>query len=457
MRVCEPRLRVEQTESIPPLSFQPLDLIPRQEQRTALLFWALCAYLLAQACTIPLRAVGPWAMWPTLPDLMFGGLILAFGLNFRHCAPASSANRKILGLLGVIWLGCVLSYLGYWATASSELAGVKLGQYQIYRLTQTILLFGVVAQIPLSQRRLRVLHTLATGVLLLSCLGVLLTFAGVVPLPLITAHLPQDKGVAGPWSFFSSIAEYGNKGWGTLGYNHAYNSAQILLLLGFRVHLGQTFRRWGSTDTLMLVLAIVTCFVTESRAGFAACILLGGLYLARRPQALVQMLVLLLCLLTLTFTLMPSAQLSGLDSAEGSVLERQTKLLEASDTDNLSGRDDLWGQKLRYLDAQPLRWVLGGGYGCAWDSSDSGESAHMLLLQVLLETGMVGVGIFSLLFYKILTSLYRYEGSGRPFFWLTLTLLFASATQETFYPIPAMLGFLGFYFSSLAIALRPMP
>ena len=78
----------------------------------------------------------------------------------------------------------------------------------------------------------------------------------------------------------------------------------------------------------------------------------------------------------------------------------------------------------------------------------------MLPLHIILETGIVGLLMFFLLFSNILKCLYQNESGTKPVFWVTVCLLIGSISQETFYPVAALGHFLGFYLSSVAIVLR---
>ncbi len=417
-------------------------------QRTRGLFFALCCYLFSQSFTIPIFAIGPsWALWPTLPDLAVGLLVLTFLLGFRHTPAASSANKTIFYILIFVCLGCILSFIWYLTWVSDENAkGSSFGVYQIYRLVEFICVFWITAKIPLTLERINFLRRIVEAVLIFVCAGVTLTFFSIVPLTALTAHLPQSPGIAGPWSSYASIGRFGGAGWGTIGYHHAYVAAQVLMLVSLKIHLSLNKKQFS--DSVLLLVSILICFLSESRAGLAAMLIFAIAYWFQKPiYAVVTAMVAVIGI---------TAQLSAIEtvnltSAEGSVIERQTTLFEASDTENLSGRDQIWIDRITFLDEEPIRWLIGSGFGSA---VDSGDNAHMLPLQIILETGLVGLSIFVFLLTKVLYYLYQCEPGVKAIFWVTIAFLVSSLTQDTFYPIPPLGHFIGLYLCSLAIALR---
>jgi O-antigen ligase len=85
------------------------------------------------------------------------------------------------------------------------------------------------------------------------------------------------------------------------------------------------------------------------------------------------------------------------------------------------------------------------------------SGAHNNFLHALIETGLVGLVTFLLLFGGILALLYRRSKRDKlslAFFYITLALLFSGLTQETFWFQPALLNFWLFYMSLLCVILR---
>ncbi len=416
-------------------------------KRTQLTFGALCFFLISQSFTIPILPIGPWAVWPCLTDFAIAYLVITFIQENNGLRTASIANRSILQVLATIILGAIASYIFYISTFhSNEIKGVNFGIFQIYRLLQFTFVFWVSSRIPLDSKRIAQLRQITAWVLLFVCAGIFLTFFAIVPLPIIAAHLPKLKEVAGPWAEFASF--HVGEGWGTIGYNHAYVAVQVILLLGLYLHLNADQDR-RSPAGFYLIISTVCCFLSGSRSGFAVALILSLFYWLKKPSYFVTMLG--LGILAFPFFEIIKWILSASQSTDGLILDRQLTIFDASNPDHLSGRDEIWKHRLEFLDQEPLRWIFGSGFGSA---VDSGNNAHMLPLQITVETGLVGLSIFIFLFGLILYSLYHHESGSKAMLITTIVLLISSASQETFYPVPAQGHFLGFYFCCLAISLR---
>jgi hypothetical protein len=379
-------------------------------------------------------------------------LVGAFLWEQRHATAMSRANREVSGgFIAFVTVG-VVSYLGYLAFLTDNSAkGVVFGAYQIYMLTKFYIIFWVVARIPLPAPRLTLLRHITDSVLLFVSLSIIVTYLNLVPLPLLAPHIPADDGISGPWAAYQIAEwEWERRAWGTIGYNHAYVAAQVMLLVGLRVYLSGP--ALTMSDSFWLAFAVVICFLSGSRSGLAAMILFAAVLLFKRPGHMIAVGLTGLLLLLLALLLFPQA--SSVVTEFQDSLERQSTLLQATNADNLSGRDQIWQQRIAFLDEEPHRWVIGVGFGAA---IDSGDFAHMLPLHVTLEVGLIGLTFFVILFFLILTHLYRYDAPKHTIFWMTIAFLISSLTQETFYPAPALGHFMGFYLCVLAIALREPP
>lgn len=424
-------------------------------QNTRWLFFALCFYLISQAFTIPILPVGPsWALWLNFSDLASVLLILLSLPNFKQTSTISEANYKIFKTLIFVILGCILSYILYFnwiynisATAQNS-PGIDFGIFQIYRLFQFICIFWVTARIPLTQQRIDTLQNITSFVFIFVCLGVWLTYTAVLPLSTVTAHLPKE----GAWIFYDAhyLASGEGKGLGFVGYNHAYVAAQIQMLVGLRIHLTSDKKKF-LTNTLFLLLALATSFISGSRSGFLGMLIFAIIYWSQKPKYGFIIAYAALVPILITLIIQP-VKFFNSNYFDSSIVERQKTLLNPANSSNLSGRDQIWLERLEFLNDKPLRWLFGSGFGSA---IDSGNNAHNLYLHIILETGTVGFLLFICLFSQILYFLYQNEVGVKAFFWTTIAFLISSLTQETFYPVVAFGHFLGFYFCSLAIALRP--
>ncbi|MFB2971791.1 O-antigen ligase family protein [Aerosakkonema sp. BLCC-F183] len=429
------------TKSVKP---NPIAISSSQLKGTKWLFIALCCYLLSQCFTVPILPIGPWALWPCFSDLAFFSIIFTFICCRRYTTPLSLPNQKIFSIFIVILLGSILSYISYLATADENALGLPFGAFQIYRLAQYFSLFWLIGRIPLTPERLQRMRQIVDGVLIFVCLGVFLTYAGIVPLGLVTAHLPK----VGAWQYYASVGEIGTKGLGFVGYNHAYVAAQVMMLLILRLHLGSSQTK-DISNTILLILSALTVFISESRSGFGAILFLLSVYLVSKPFYVL----VIFNIAWILPVLASSLGLKGieLNSYEGSIIDRQLTVFQANKAENLSGRDERWAAHLAALDENQVNWIVGNGFGSA---IDRGDNAHMLYLQITSETGLIGLCIFAVLFSMITFYLYKIEIKEKPFFWGTVTFLLTALSQETFYPEPALGQFLGLYLSSVAITLR---
>lgn len=417
---------------------------------SGLLLAGLAFFVLAQAYTIPLVPLGRvWALWPSLPDLAFAVLaaiaLLRLAFRGQPLLPGAPARGLAIGF-GLLIVGAFASFLLLTLPADSEAGrsvGLQNGSYQLLRLGQAWLVFCVAAAVELPPRWRALLATASAVVLLVACCAVMLTAAKVVSTADFAAQLPREIEISGPWYYYA----HGIAGAvGTLGYNHAYVAAHLMVLLVLRLVLREG--RHAPLDTACFIAAFIAVAVCGSRAGFAAMVLFLLGYLTQRPTFAAAVGV-------VVFFLVVGAELSqrqqNWTELFDPAIERQSTLTRPVESGNLSGRDQIWTNRLEFLNEDPVRWVLGTGFG---SSRQSGENAHLLYLHVVVETGLVGLLFFLLLVAALLRALYRAGGARSPVLWGTVALLFSGLTQETLYPVPAFLNFLAFFGFVLGLALR---
>lgn len=421
------------------------DYLLLQLNQTKWLFFSLCCYLASQSITIPLLPIGPWALWPTLSDLAFVCLICTFWKCRRFTVEISFAAKKIILVLFIVFFGSIVSYISYQASADQESSGSVFGAFQLYRLSVFFTIFWLTSTVPLTPKRLEVARWIVDGVLIFVCMGVFITYAGLIPIDSIVAHLPK----VGPWQFYEGIAKSGGKqGLGFVGYNRAYVAAQVMMLIGLRIHLTPN-QNQAIQNTILMVISLFIVFISESRSGLVSMLFFFVVYYLYKPTHAFW--VITFFLVITIFATQIGLQSIELNSNEGSIIERQLTVLQANKKENLSGRDERWVAHLASLDNNPINWFVGNGFGSA---IDRGDNAHMLPLQITSETGLIGLVIFSFLFYLILRHLYQFEIGQKPIFWVTVAFLVSAGSQETFYPTPSIGQFIGFYLCSVAIALR---
>jgi O-antigen ligase len=203
-----------------------------------------------------------------------------------------------------------------------------------------------------------------------------------------------------------TFAESVNRAYGTFGHPNVlafYLVLAILVLLGAR----NAFPRVRYSHPIILVILSITLLLTQTRGAWLGLLVgLGFAGVVRYRQALI---IGLLCVVTVGF-LLPAAQgtLAGtsldLNRAPiiGNLLQRQLN------TSSLDWRLDVWREmQHRFLE----RPVFGFGLGAfpslrqfqVFDIYDQGIGAHNDYLRLLIELGISGVILYTLL----LVSMYR--------------------------------------------------
>jgi hypothetical protein len=427
---------------------------------TRWIFVALCAYLASQAYTVPIVPIGPWPLWPGLPDLMLGVLVAVWAFSKRSSSTLTGARRIAMQAMAGVVVVCGASYVlatMIFANLDSlsfgfNQQGPAFGLFEIVRLLQFLSLFWIALQIPLTPHRMEVSRRVVTGTFLLVSVSVLATFHNVLPPGVFAPLLPRDKETAGAWWHF--VHNFDGYGLGAISYTHAYVAAQVTLLLGLTLHLRGN--RGSTFSALLLVLALAATLVSGSRAGFAGVLLVAGLFLlSKSPKWLVHC-VMCIAILAAGAVIYLSSQPPAVDGGGplGSIVEHQINAFKPFETENLVGRDEIWSGRIDNMNEHPWRWFTGWGFGSSPDTGP-GLSPHMLPLQIAMELGVGMLMLIAVLCWAMLRNVWFREERDHPFFWTTIALFLSSATQETFYPVPSTGYFLGFYLVALAIVLRP--
>ena len=184
--------------------------------------------------------------------------------------------------------------------------------------------------------------------------------------------------------------------------------------------------------------------LSGSRAGLVSLLLLVATQLLKKPSTI---------LITIIFlAIVPVLLQSDLTV----YLDRHEVLLSGSvDDTSTNGRVSIWLDYVKYLNQQPIRWIIGCGLGSSIDIKDASpaNAAHMLPLQIIAELGIIGLVVFFLLTIYIMQPLILAGRENSAMVWCSVALLFSCATQETFYPMPAMGFFPGFYLVALALTI----
>jgi len=426
---------------------------------TRWVFVLLCCYIASQAYTVPLLPVGPWPVWPGLPDVVFGALVTAWIVTKRPATELTGVQRTAVQVVFTLTLFCLASYLVSTILISNletisfglNQQGPGFGLFEGFRMIQFLILFRIAAFVPYTPYRLAVLRKVVTGAFLFVCATVFLTFLDIVPSSAFSPLLPQDKEAAGAWWHF--VHNFDGYGLGAISYTHAYVAAQITLFLGLALHLRGN-RAWAGNG-LLIACGLGASLVSGSRAGFAGVLLVAGVFLlARSPRWLVNFVLFLALAGTVAFVYLSSQPpVEGESGPLGSILEHQVNAFQPYKAENLVGRADIWSGRIDNLNDDPWRWFTGWGFGSSPDTGPA-LSPHMLPLQIIMELGFGMLLPIGIVCGKLLRDIWHRETIDRPFFWMTIALLLSSATQETFYPVPSTGYFLGFYLVALTIVLR---
>ncbi|MGB3305746.1 MAG: O-antigen ligase family protein [Thermomicrobiales bacterium] len=421
-------------------------------------FVALCGYIASQAYTLPILPIGPWPVWPGLPDVMFGALVLAWLFMDRSASDLRGVRRTMVQVMALLTIAGIASYVTFTLLLSNlntrsfgiGQQGPAFGLFEVVRMVQFLVLFRVAAGVPLSEFRVGVLRRIVIGAFLITTATVIVTFHNVIPTGVFAPLLPRDQAGGGAWWYY--VHNYDGFGLGTISYTHAYVAAQITLLLGLALHLSEQDDRIGKV--VLIGLALVASLLSGSRAGFAGVLLVAGLFiLSKSPRWLVNFVLISALVGVSAFVYASSHPSLGGGGPIGSILQHQVAAFAPFESKNLVGRNDIWAGRLHNLNSHPWRWFTGWGVGSSPDTGPA-LSPHMLPLQIIMELGFGTLLVLALICRNLLRNLWRREQRSRPFFWTTIALLVSSATQETFYPVPSTGYLLGFYLVCLAIVLR---
>jgi len=417
-------------------------------KHTRLHFIALCFYIIAQGYTIPLLAIGPsWATFPTLPDIAFVVFLFTGLFSSDYLPIISRPCLPILKILLIMLAMSIFSYVCFVLMFPSlnyftyhSVRDISWGLFQLYRLTQFILIFWLTAKIPFTRKRIKILERIVFIVLLFVIIVMLVPYLLNLPMRHFIMHLPSDVDIIGPYYYYITAV---GKAYGTIGFYHGYVGLQVIILLGLMLNMSNNNR--NIRNAFMIFISIIAVYASESRACLIA-IIIYVIAISIKKVEYVFLLSIILITALICFTMVDDNNIF-----KGSTFERQRTILEPYKSANLSGRVDIWIDRVNFLNEMPLRWIFGSGFGSV---AKLGNNAHMLVLQIIMETGVIGLIVYYLLMKSIIIMLYKYEEGIKPTMWITIVFLLTSITQITFYPAPAYVHLLGFYLCSVAIALR---
>jgi hypothetical protein len=389
----------------------------------------VCAFWASQVFLVPILPFGPWPIWPALSDLIILLMI-----------PAVLVSPRI-GDKNIVWLqrlspwlltGCLLSLVIATAVYGVN-RGTFIGVQQVYRAVQILFVLLATSKVRLTLERIEQLRKMSVAVFAANCLAVLATAFGL-PSGISTPLLPDSPLVSGPWAAF--IDSVLGEGTGFISYNHAYTAVQLILCAGLALAIGRISDRWR---VWFHILFLVAMFSTRSRIGFICALAFILIYELKRSRKVV----LGMASVAIACSLFMAGSAVFADYAE-----RQLSSTSSLNEDQFSNRVPIWQEHIQYLADHPFAALFGVGFGYSYETV--GENAHMLYLHVATELGLVGLGVFLWVSWKILNAL----KVSRSMYWCFIVFLLTGLSQETFYPTIAFTHFLAFFLSAAVAVIR---
>ena len=341
-----------------------------------------------------------------------------------------------------VWGG----WLGLRYIEGSE--GLVYGAASMYRFVQMGVVFWVVSRIPMTVRRYYILERIMVLVIVVNCIFIFLVFLQVVTPAQLSAQLPDDLDVSGPWAGLYRKFDVSQDGLGTISYNHGIVASQVLLMMGLLMSLSRgnnTIRNYA-----LMILCIGATFVSGSRTGFMAMVIFTMIMLVdilgRNPLYFIA--IFLVAAGGIVFALSEGV----FEDIFGDAIQRQAAIVDTSDADSgsFSGRTNFWEAHIDMLNRNLGHWIWGGGVGSA---RDSGFYSHNNYLTVTFELGLIGFIGLLLTISRILRSLWKWDIPIRGLFWTVIVLLFTAITLDVFHPVPQRGQWLPFFMGCLALCL----
>src|SRR5207244_196684 len=138
---------------------------------------------------------------------------------------------------------------------------------------------------------------------------------------------------------------------------------------------------------------LFACFLTGSRTGLITMLLFCAIAFSQVPArarfGVAALSLLIFLLVALVGPLREMYMSENPSDLNGDVYDRQKTIFHPLRSENLSGRDEMWAERIAYLNEDPIRWVFGSGWGSS-AVDVSGVEAHNGALQIVQELGMIG-------------------------------------------------------------------
>jgi hypothetical protein len=407
------------------------------QKKDGLQFFVFICFLLSQGYVVPVLLVtSNWALWPSLVDICFAVFIII--TIFRARNNRTDANICYLQKAMIAYiLVSVISFVVITIYSSDSGRGINFGGYQLYSLCKFYLMLWAAGKMPIDGVRLKIINRVLFVLALWVC-GVVILRYYVVDVDFYQTI--KDPLVAGPWA-------YSNRNIITsiLGYNHGFTAAQILLIIALCIQTGFNKQKLNLFEMLLLAMGVVSCFLTQSRAGFVSFVIFAIIMMVEKSLKIA-------VFVAMTFVLIGIMSHAPIVQYDGDVIINRQMWFTSSNIDVsvLSGRDQIWKDKIQLMQEQPLILLFGSGFGMA---AEGNVNAHMLILHMIIELGLIGTAIIAIRSFGVMKILFRYRERLKPMLACTIALLISTLSQETFYPVPAFGWFIGLFIVSLRVAL----
>ena len=410
------------------------NLIPKQAP-----LLAGSIYLACHAYTIPLFEAGPsWVIWPKLDD--FATILLALTVwVFSPRTHLTSHWRAFERSLLWANLFTFASFIFLVVLGGGGEREVNTGLFQSLRVAQYSIVFVCFVRIGQGARFVRPMLRVVLAVWAFIFVVSLSCFLGWLRPVTLASHLLGDPASAGAWGklLFAPAGLLQ----GPLGYSNTYMGCQMTLL-GVLLAFGR--RRSTVMRSIVLLLTFIVVFLSGARAA-----LVGFLCASALAALTAKWRILLIVGATLGLPLLYAVAPPRWVDLADSTVRRQEGLTTIGQESSFAERVVIWGDKLYYIKENPSVLILGLGWG---RMGETGANAHMLPLQILMETGVIGLAFFFFLMRSLLRALWNSGEIGQSLALATLGLLVTSAAQEVFYPIPSMGSFLGVFLALCGLA-----
>jgi len=407
---------------------------------SGLQFFSVFVYLLSHGFTIPVLPIGPsWAVWFRLDDFATLFLFLVYLSTRRNTRPMEKTERLVLSLIVVGIVFSFPSILVGKLMRPEIIKGPHFGIFQTYRVIQYVTVWFCIRGMSFSSKQF---DKISYTVFFITLFTVIIGFGnvtGVISASRLVSHLPYD----GPWIFVHQKVGSSR----TLG-PYGYLSGEMVDRMVFLTMILLASRKPRAIFRISLV-ALIACvvFLSGARAASIAwCVALAIFSCKKAKQLIIAPIVIVLMFVVLR--MLP---------ADNRIVEYSTRristIVHREEDITMAGRTIQWQEVLETIASDGRIPFMGVGWGFGGQVLGGAGNAHCMVLQVLLELGILGLLLFLLLLFGDVPAAARKRSTpNRKLRAGFLGLLVASLTREVFYPVSSSGSFLGLVAAVFAIS-----